>query len=401
MQMIEEIEQKQEGVELDAFTRKRKLNKSAIAGIIYLICCVCFVGVKILNLYHIIDFKNSVIEELFSATIIQLVILFSLPVLLFTLLSKQTFKQTFKEFSFKKIKPISILYSIIIGICACVLVNFISTLFYSIITALGAESLSGGQAVDPSQYSIGMFFLVVLTSCIMPGVCEELAHRGMLLGAYKKYGVVFAVTITSVLFGLMHMNIYQCFYAFAVGLLFAYVCVYTKSIWPGIIMHFMNNFLNTLWDFSYYNNWLGGGLYGWRNYIAYNYGGDIYYFVNVIVTIVAFMGLVYFVYKLIRKERLNDLLKNVPANIQEQYEQAKQNPALEFFVKKSFVANNVQEYYYQQLKKEARRQKMSFIEYIENGGNRQKHAWYDNVFVYTALILGSFYTLYTFFFLVV
>ena len=93
MQIVEPLQEK--------IIKPRKLNKSAIAGIIYLICCALFVGVKILSAYGLLDFTNPILNALVSASIVQIVIMFTIPVLLFTLLSRHSFKQTFKEFRFK------------------------------------------------------------------------------------------------------------------------------------------------------------------------------------------------------------------------------------------------------------------------------------------------------------
>lgn len=385
---------------LDVKRNKNKFNKSAIAGLIYLIACFMFVIVKILNVYGLLSFENPILNSLISASLVQILIIFAIPLLLFVLLSKQTFKQTFKDFAFKKIKPISILYCVIIGLGVSIVISYISTFFSSIISFLGAESIYQ-QEINVEEFSIAMFFVTVFASCMLPAFCEEFLHRGMILNTYSKYGVTFAIVISSVLFGLLHMNIFQCFYAFIVGLFFAYICVYTKSIIPSMIMHFMNNFLSTLWDFSYVNNWFGGGAYVWQSNIINNLGADIYYFVSLVLCIIALFIIVFFSYKLIRKERIDEILSNVPEDVKEKYEMVKQNSAFMLYVKKSFMPQTVQEFYYQELKHNAKRQNKTLLEYLENPNAKLNHVWYDNIFIYTAISLTAFYTLYSFIYLVV
>ena len=113
------------------------------------------------------------------------------------------------------------------------------------------------------------------------------------------------------------------------------------------------------------------------------------------------MLLVYLTSKLIKKERLDDELKIVPEEVKQQYEFAKQNPTFMFYAKKSFVPLTEKDFYYQHLKMQAKKQKVTLLEYLENCGQKLKHKWYDNIFVYTAIVLATFYTLYSFFFLVV
>ena len=384
----------------DVFTKKKKLNKSAIAGIVYLLCCVLFTVVKILSANGLLNFQSVLLNELVTSSIIQIIILFTVPVVLYTMLSKQNFKQTFKDFSFKKIKPISILYAVLIGIGVSIIVSFISNFFATIISFLGAESITQ-QQVDLNNYSVGMFFVTVLTSCLLPGICEEVAHRGMLVGAYKKFGTTFAIVISAVMFGLLHMNIYQCFYAFFVGLFFAFVCIYTRSIIPGMIMHFMNNFLNTVWDFSYVNNWLGGGLYSWENSIMQALGSSVFYFLSIVIFIGAVMLVTYLTYKLIHKERLDEILSDITEEDREEYEFLKQNRAFMFLKSRRFVPQTIKDYKFEKLKQQAHDKKVSVLEFLENDGIKLQHKWYDNIFIYTAIVLGVFYTIYSFMLLVV
>lgn len=84
-------------------------------------------------------------------------------------------------------------------------------------------------------------------------IYEELIFRGLLIKYFERYGKVSGVVITSLLFGLWHLkNIYwstphdlmiQILYA---ALIFSPIaCVVTqksKSVWPAVILHYLNNF---------------------------------------------------------------------------------------------------------------------------------------------------------------
>lgn len=72
--------------------------------------------------------------------------------------------------------------------------------------------------------------------------CEEFVFRGMIFGGYKKSGSVFrAIILSSVLFGLMHMNFNQAAYAFAIGIMFALLVEATGSLWASSIAHMVVN----------------------------------------------------------------------------------------------------------------------------------------------------------------
>ena len=85
-----------------------------------------------------------------------------------------------------------------------------------------------------------MIVSAVGTSILVP-IAEEFLFRGALLKSLSKYGTGFAVTATSLLFGLMHGNMFQTPFAFAGGFVMAYVAVRSGSIWPSIIVHMSIN----------------------------------------------------------------------------------------------------------------------------------------------------------------
>jgi membrane protease YdiL (CAAX protease family) len=81
------------------------------------------------------------------------------------------------------------------------------------------------------------------------GAGEELVTRGFAFGVLKKYGTVFAVIVSSVIFGLMHINVYlgeywdpvsaywHCVSAAGFGALAAVIMIASRSIVVPIVMH--------------------------------------------------------------------------------------------------------------------------------------------------------------------
>lgn len=86
------------------------------------------------------------------------------------------------------------------------------------------------------------FFVIAVT----PAVCEELLFRGVLYRGYRKNGLWVAVFLSAFLFGIMHMNLNQFFYAFAVGIIFALVNEVTGSILPSFFLHLYMNGRSTV-----------------------------------------------------------------------------------------------------------------------------------------------------------
>ncbi len=81
-----------------------------------------------------------------------------------------------------------------------------------------------------------------LTICVSAALLEELIFRGIILeGLLRNYGKWKAIIISSVVFGLAHLNPVQFISAGILGLFIGWIYSRTRSVLPGICIHFINN----------------------------------------------------------------------------------------------------------------------------------------------------------------
>jgi membrane protease YdiL (CAAX protease family) len=81
-----------------------------------------------------------------------------------------------------------------------------------------------------------------LTIGIAAPLLEEFIFRGIVLKKFLlNYSPTKAIVLSSVIFGIAHLNPWQFIGAFFMGLLIGWIYWKTKSIWPGIFIHFTNN----------------------------------------------------------------------------------------------------------------------------------------------------------------
>lgn len=86
--------------------------------------------------------------------------------------------------------------------------------------------------------------LVFIAACLLPGVGEEIFFRGFLgRGLVARHGLVPGVFLTSLLFGLVHMEPIQVVGAFVLGLAIHYVYLTTSSLLASVVLHTLNNAL--------------------------------------------------------------------------------------------------------------------------------------------------------------
>jgi membrane protease YdiL (CAAX protease family) len=107
--------------------------------------------------------------------------------------------------------------------------------------------LSGGNAVNSlDSYVMDTGFLKILVMVLLAPLLEELICRKLVLDRIACYGEKISVLMSGLIFGLLHQNLFQFFYAFALGCLFGYVYIRTGRIRYTIILHTMINFLGAV-----------------------------------------------------------------------------------------------------------------------------------------------------------
>ena len=76
---------------------------------------------------------------------------------------------------------------------------------------------------------------------ILAPVMEELFYRKLVIDRLRRYGDLFAVISSGILFGLIHGNFHQFFYAATIGCLFGYIYVRTGRIGYTVLLHMCVN----------------------------------------------------------------------------------------------------------------------------------------------------------------
>ena len=87
---------------------------------------------------------------------------------------------------------------------------------------------------------------VILSAVILAPIMEELIFRKLVLDRLAGYGPAVAMSVSALVFGLAHGNFYQFFYAFLLGLIFAYIYLRTGKVRYSMMLHMMVNFCGSV-----------------------------------------------------------------------------------------------------------------------------------------------------------
>lgn len=114
--------------------------------------------------------------------------------------------------------------------------NYIGTILSSVLSGGTAENGLLQYAFDDSIFR-GLVFV------ILAPLVEEFLFRKQLIDRSRHYGERTAIVLSAVTFGLFHANFFQFFYAFGLGLLFAYIYTRTGRLRYSVMLHMFINFL--------------------------------------------------------------------------------------------------------------------------------------------------------------
>ena len=93
------------------------------------------------------------------------------------------------------------------------------------------------QGLSPGQFPLALLMLA-----IVPAFCEEMLFRGYVQRQLERgLHVGVAIVVTGVLFGFYHLRFTQAIPLSLIGIYLAYLTWRTRSLWPAILVHFLNN----------------------------------------------------------------------------------------------------------------------------------------------------------------
>jgi membrane protease YdiL (CAAX protease family) len=119
--------------------------------------------------------------------------------------------------------------------CAALLQFGLIALEY-LLQLVGLSLPSGGAPPIEDMLSPLVVFHIVLTAPVL----EEIVFRGAILRTLRPYGANFAIVISSLIFALTHVYLYQATFAFFIGIVLAY-CTLRFSIKWSMLLHILNN----------------------------------------------------------------------------------------------------------------------------------------------------------------
>lgn len=118
------------------------------------------------------------------------------------------------------------------------LANLVTLLLLGALSAMEGKPFANGtiETVSSMPFLPNFVFGVILAP-----ILEELVFRKLLLDRVRHWGDRLSILISALFFACYHTNLFQFFYAFAVGALFAYLTLRTGTVRYSILLHGLIN----------------------------------------------------------------------------------------------------------------------------------------------------------------
>ncbi len=142
-----------------------------------------------------------------------------------------------KHFNLFKASLYILLAGAVFLITSAVLFSLVGHLFPSFNpTQPQVNEFTKGASSSPSLSLIALVFI--------PPAIEEVVFRGFIFPALAdRFGLIAGIVGSSLLFAFAHLQLNVSVYTFVLGCLLCIMYRKTKSIWPGIFLHLLNNYL--------------------------------------------------------------------------------------------------------------------------------------------------------------
>ena len=217
----------------------------AVGTAIILYIILQSIAVLLLNVFGLMDAYNSSTMVKYAFNIIgvhlfSMMIPFGLPALCF----KKNFVAPLVPV--KKVKGKDAVAWIAFGMGVCLMSNIIVNMIIQMSKNVFGYELSQNDYGGPNDWLTCL--VIVVSTAIIPAICEEFAFRCCTLGILRKYGKGFAVFTVSIVFGLIHGNVIQFVFAFLVGALLGYITIKTDNVIIAMCVHGFNNGMSVVKD---------------------------------------------------------------------------------------------------------------------------------------------------------
>jgi len=224
-----------------------KRIKITSANIFFMIFTFIFIIAQIvLGIIVSLGYGEKIINNVYLTIFVTEIFLILIPSVIFTLINKLDIREVFRLRRLR-LKPALII--ILMSLPAYIVASMFNSIVLFFLQFIGKIPAN----IIPTPTTIQELLIGILIVGVLPGLCEEVLNRGIMLNAYENRGTMKAVIITGLFFGIFHFDITNFFGPAVLGALLGYYAIRTNSILAPMLAHFLNNTIAEILSYVYRN----------------------------------------------------------------------------------------------------------------------------------------------------
>lgn len=264
--------------------QRKKLRNLGIASGLTMIGYILVGTILVNEIYYIVS-SNAMKSVHFSETLsfaFEIIYTIGAVGLPFFVMKKIMGRYYDKPLPFSKPAGGKYFFAILImGLGVCFAGDVFTSIVSMISDTINQANQDAAALTTANPETLPGIVLYILRTAIVPALIEESAVRGVVMQPLRKYGDMFAVLMSSLVFGLLHCNLAQIPFAFIAGVALGCAVCLTESIWTSIIIHALNNTYALIVALGY-DRW------GEENSVVLYASSIVFYGVMLAAAIVAF-----------------------------------------------------------------------------------------------------------------
>lgn len=179
--------------------------------------------------------------------------------------------------------------------------SLFSNILFNVIQSMTGQDWYAVSVVADENW-VGYLCNLIAFPILAP-IFEEMLFRATIFRNTERFGSWFAVIMSGIFFGLWHGNYEQIIYAAVMGMCVAFLTTKTRSVLPGMLVHFIMNLIGASQSIAYSGldlNKLESGEIDFR-YVLTHFGQfAVIGLMNVVVYGLVIAGIVLFIMELVK-----------------------------------------------------------------------------------------------------
>lgn len=214
-------------------------NKQKLKGIRYMLFAIAAINAVIAVVLNVVSsfFENPL--PMYLQSLITGLCAYIIPLFIYAKITGMTACAAEEQFYLKKCKITHIIYALILGVC---------WQFVMVVISIPMNLMFGGSA-DAAPITAAELIVAIFVIGIIPAIFEEFLFRGIVDGSMSELNTRAAVIFSSVMFAVLHADIYNFAGYILMGGILTGLVRRTGTVYSAMTFHFANNITALLLSF--------------------------------------------------------------------------------------------------------------------------------------------------------